>query len=653
MANKHLSLILRHLRRTVSFSVSGESTDGQLLERFAAQHDEQAFETLVHRHGPLVLAVCRRMLSHADDAADVFQATFLVLARQARSIQRQESVGRWLYEVAYRLSLKAKTSALRRRTRESQAAGPTATEPLSDKGAVGDLSDLDWRELRLVLDEELHRLPEKHRGPLVLCYLEGKTNEEAARELGCPAGSMSWRLGQARDLLRTQLARRGVVLSTGLLVPVLADKAAAAVPATLIATTLQGAVQFAGKSTAAGVAASVTALAEGMLRDMFVRKVKITVALLLTLAVVAVGSIAIIQRNWSTSAPASNDPLANAADVAGETPVSRLSLWMPDGLTPAMNKAGDGYPTFLDARQGPRKEGGIFAVSLDHSDTLNGPYLRMSLSEGKFHAQFNPYSKDGKRGFAREYVAEPEKWRFNTYNRMRLWIKLPEGATLREDRPNFSVAAHVKRVQAANFGSDEDGGGLYHHFFSVPLAGQWTQLIVNMHPTHGRIDRNNDPGNLPHPTGEPDCNYFDAMTRFVIADTLEHGSYPAAYFLKSIEFYWEPFPESDAQIMSLAGTCNPTDNRLIVTWSRPRGSPDIVHEIRYAFRNIHEIGWSAAQPAPGGTIVMAANDPRSQPLIYDTTELPLTWRSVVFLAIKPRDSDLFTQIAVPLVQIRK
>ena len=94
MANKHLSLILRHLRRTVSFSVSGESTDGQLLERFAAQHDEQAFETLVHRHGPLVLAVCRRMLSHADDAADVFQATFLVLARQARSIQRQESVGR-------------------------------------------------------------------------------------------------------------------------------------------------------------------------------------------------------------------------------------------------------------------------------------------------------------------------------------------------------------------------------------------------------------------------------------------------------------------------------------------------------------------------------------------------------------------------------
>jgi RNA polymerase sigma factor (sigma-70 family) len=636
MPNKHLTFILRHLRHTIAVRETGQGSDGQLLQRFVQHGDEEAFETLVKRHGPLVLAVCNRVVNDPNDAADVFQATFLVLARKANSIRRQESVGRWLYEVAYRLGLKAKITALRRRNHETRAAELPKPEPQGD---------LDWRELRLVLDQELHRLPEKYRGPLILCYLEGKTNEEAARELGWPVGSMSGRLAQARDRLRSQLAGRGVVLSTGLLVPVLADRASAAVPAALIANTVQAVIQFASTSAKSGAfTAPAAVLAEEMLHGLFLRKVRVATAAVLALAAVGVGCAWLMQQNVPAPASAATAVLTEAP----EDSVARLVLWNADGRTPAVNQAGGGFPTYLDARQGPRQEGGVFAGSIDPGDKLTGRSLRMRLTEGHFYAQFNPYAKDGGRGFAREYVAEPQKWRFNTYNRMRLQIQLPVDVSWTNGKPNFGVGAFVKRVQGADAHSDEAGGGHYHHFFTVPAAGAWVQLIVNMHPHHGRIDRANDPGNLAHPTGEPEYNYFDALTRFFVTDTVEHTRYPADYLLDQVEFYRERFPENDDQIMSLAGTYLAESNRLIVTWSRPRGTGEVVQEIRYAYQNIHEIGWSAAQRAPGGSVTLAAEAPRSQPLVYDSAELPLAGRSIVYLAIKPRDSELFSQIAIPL-----
>ena len=182
--------------------VSAEQTDQELLRRFVHLQDETAFAILVERHGPMVLGVCRRILGNGHDAEDAFQATFLVLVRRADSLESPELLGSWLYGVAYRIARKLRAQATRRRQQERQAASVvTATEPLTD---------LAWRELRDTLDVELNHLPDKYRLPLILCYLQGLTNEEAARRLGWPAGSMSYRLARGRELLRQRLlGRRG------------------------------------------------------------------------------------------------------------------------------------------------------------------------------------------------------------------------------------------------------------------------------------------------------------------------------------------------------------------------------------------------------------------------------------------------------------
>ncbi len=182
------------------------STDRELLRRFAADREEGAFAALVQRHGAAVLLVCRRVLGNEADAEDVFQATFLVLSRKAGVVAWRDSVRNWLRDVARRLALQAR--AARRR---SCGAVPERCDPHGEP-----LAEVARRELRLVLDEELGRLPEKYRAPVVLCYLEGKTNEQAAGELGWPTGSMSRRLARARALLRDRLSRRGLALAVTL-----------------------------------------------------------------------------------------------------------------------------------------------------------------------------------------------------------------------------------------------------------------------------------------------------------------------------------------------------------------------------------------------------------------------------------------------------
>src|SRR5260370_24813714 len=175
-----------------------DPTDRDLLHRFHRLRDQSAFEALLRRHGPMVLAVCRRVLTNGHDAEDAFQATFLVLVRRAGSIRDPELLANFLYGVAYRVARKART----RLVRQSQCERRATSMPAEDE-----YSDLALRELRDVLDQELQALPQKYQAPLVLCYLQGLSNEEAARRLGWPTGSISYRLAKGRERLRKRLVR--------------------------------------------------------------------------------------------------------------------------------------------------------------------------------------------------------------------------------------------------------------------------------------------------------------------------------------------------------------------------------------------------------------------------------------------------------------
>ena len=196
------------------------TSDAILLDRFANGRDEAAFLELVQRHGPMVLRTCRRFLACQHEADDVFQATFLLLADKAGTVVWQESVGAWLSASARRLALHASAQVSRRRLRERPLAVLAGCAANRDAGFVaedraswsGGVEEIERRELKRVMAEALDELPEKYRAAVVLCYLEGKTNEEAARQLGWPAGSMSRRLDRARTLLRQKLARSGLLL---------------------------------------------------------------------------------------------------------------------------------------------------------------------------------------------------------------------------------------------------------------------------------------------------------------------------------------------------------------------------------------------------------------------------------------------------------
>jgi RNA polymerase sigma-70 factor (ECF subfamily) len=193
--------------------------DATLLDRFVRLREEDAFAALVRRHGPAVLSVCRRFLRSEHDVEDVFQSTFLVLARKAPGIAWQGSVEGWLRDVARRLALHARTGASRRSSREKSLVACGADRDESATTAILDEEPeraAELSDLKRVLAEALEQLPEKYRAPVVLCYLEGKTNEEAARQLGWPAGSMSRRLERGRSLLRQSLAGHGLALTIGL-----------------------------------------------------------------------------------------------------------------------------------------------------------------------------------------------------------------------------------------------------------------------------------------------------------------------------------------------------------------------------------------------------------------------------------------------------
>jgi RNA polymerase sigma factor (sigma-70 family) len=284
-----VSSLADFVRRLALYPGARDASDCQLLERFVASRDEAAFQALLQRYGGLVLGVCRRLLTQTQDIEDAFQATFLVLVRRAGDIEHGELLGNWLYGVALRTADKARSQAARRGTRQ---------QPLLDAAGCDTTLETEWRDLRGVLDEEIDRLPAKYRIPFVLCYLQGKTNDEAAQVLACPRGTIQSRLSWARERLRQRLTRRGIVVSAGLLATLLANNSlTAAVPAELAEASLRLGLLFAAGETATGAVATASGavLARGVLKAMFLNKLK--AASLIVLAVIVCGvSVALLTR---------------------------------------------------------------------------------------------------------------------------------------------------------------------------------------------------------------------------------------------------------------------------------------------------------------------------------------------------------------------
>jgi RNA polymerase sigma factor (sigma-70 family) len=282
MDDGRLGDLIRRLRRGTDPGAEG-ADDGQLLQQFAHHRDEAAFAALVDRHGPMVLGVCRRVLRDPHDADDAFQATFLVLAHKARSIGRPQALASWLYHTALRTALRAKLRRGRLRAREGGVADDLPTPEA--------VEDLAWHELRPALDEEVGRLPRKYRDAVVSCYLQEKTYAEAAQALGLAAGTVSSRLARARDILRKRLLRRGLTLSSGLLVSLLSRQAlSAAVPGALRDATTGAALRLAAGQAvlAAATTGPAGALTQEVLNAMVLTKLKI--GALLVLGAVCAGS---------------------------------------------------------------------------------------------------------------------------------------------------------------------------------------------------------------------------------------------------------------------------------------------------------------------------------------------------------------------------
>jgi RNA polymerase sigma factor (sigma-70 family) len=275
MAEGPLQHLVSHIHRLAGSPAEGGATDEQMLNRFLRGREEAAFAALVARHGPMVLGLCRRLLRDPHHAEDAFQATFLILARKAKALGKPELLGHWLYGVAYRVAVRARQRAEREQARMAPLA--------PDLTAAGEEGDMGWRDLRPLLDAEINRLSVKHRQPVVLCYLEGKTCAEAARLLHCPQGTIKSRLAAARDLLQQRLTRRGLVLSTGMLAAALsAHRLSANVPSAWMTSTAKAALAAAaGQPLAGAVSASACTLTEGACRSMFIAKLRRTLLLVL------------------------------------------------------------------------------------------------------------------------------------------------------------------------------------------------------------------------------------------------------------------------------------------------------------------------------------------------------------------------------------
>jgi RNA polymerase sigma factor (sigma-70 family) len=313
MPTRPMSEVVEHVRRAVLLRESAELSDGQLLECFVRDGDGAALAALVRRHASVVWGVCRRLLANHHDVEDAFQATFLVLVRKAASVVPREMVSNWLYGVAHRTALKARARAAKQQLK-----------PLGDVPEPAATEQDSCCDLRFALDRELKRLSDKYRVVIILCDLEGKTRKEVARQLDVPEGTVASRLATARRLLAKRLARRGVGVSGGVLTATLsANLAGAGVPVSTVSHTVEAATLFAARGA---ISAEMAVLVEGVLKAMFLTKVKITSAVLFLVVLLGAGTAAgvITYRTHAGEASIGAQTTVSGSDTRmSETPMAK------------------------------------------------------------------------------------------------------------------------------------------------------------------------------------------------------------------------------------------------------------------------------------------------------------------------------------------
>ena len=346
MATPFLTAVLRQVRKLAGSPPAGPTSDAELLERFVRTSDAAAFEALVARHGALVWRVCRRVLGNDHDAEDAWQATFLVLARGARSVRNPGALAGWLHGVAFRLAQKARLAAGRRRTREQNAVYQPVMAPCQEAA---------WRELGRLIEEAVHALPERYKAPILLCYWQGRTNEEAARQLGWAPGTLKARLAKARRLLHERLRARGVTLPAGVVALLLAPGEAAEAMPLALGASRASAVLAEARGELGSISAKAAALAGEVLTRTGLARVKLVLAFLLLLGAAGVGVSSLVRTpREEPKAPVRQAP---TEERGTKRPYARLE-------NPRTDLYGDALPPGVVARLG--------TVRLRHGEMIRG-----------------------------------------------------------------------------------------------------------------------------------------------------------------------------------------------------------------------------------------------------------------------------------------
>jgi RNA polymerase sigma factor (sigma-70 family) len=459
MARAPLHLLLGRLHTIAAPDGAEAMPDRRLVEQFIAERHEEAFATLVRRHGPMVLGVCRSMLRQEQDAEDAFQATFLVLARKADTIRKPESVGSWLHGVAYGLARNLQASARRRRRHERRASAMPADDALLD---------LTVRELQCVVSEELERLPERYRSVLVLCGLEGKTPAEAARLLGCSPGAVRARLNRSREVLRKRLTRRGLalpaVLPTGIL-----PGGAPPVATPLVQATVRAALRYAAGGSAGLVSTQAANLAEGALKSLLSTRLLAAGLLLLGVSVLAAGAGALVGQ-----VPPAGERTAQGTNFAAAGEPARG----PEA-TPRTDRDGESLPPEAVARLGTTR--------FRHGGHID--YLAFT-PDGKTLVSCGPW--DGVRVW--EAATGKEVRRFSDQGKVQSVALSPDGKLLatfvrgtQQDEP-IAIRAFATGQVLRRCGKGADFRTLTFSPDGKVLAGfGWSATIQLWDPANGRL----------------------------------------------------------------------------------------------------------------------------------------------------------------------